>query len=84
MLRHDLIITAVQVVLSISLIPMLFARSTGPPYSTSVPTWIGLWFLGTTFWDLGLLWSSVTAFWSGTIWFLLVIKRDAMEPYNED
>ncbi|KKW41701.1 MAG: hypothetical protein UY92_C0014G0026 [Candidatus Magasanikbacteria bacterium GW2011_GWA2_56_11] len=79
MIWQDIALTAASVIFSISLLPQVyhgFKEKTGTiKFLTSVPTFIGLYAVSAIYWTLGLYFSAVVSFITGTLWFLLVCQR---------
>lgn len=79
MIWQDLVLTIVNIVFSISLIPQVihgFKEKKGLiTLPTSIPTFIGLYVIGGTYLTMNLFFSSVMAFATGTLWFILFIQR---------
>lgn len=79
MIWQDAVITAANIVFSVSLIPQVYhglKHKTGPiTLHTSAPTFIGLFAISFTFWTLSLFFSSVISFITGILWFVLFLQR---------
>ncbi len=76
---QDLVLTIVNFVFSISLIPQVyhgFKAKVGPiQYHTSVPTFVGLCVVTATYLSLNLYLSSVMAGLTALLWFTLCLQR---------
>ncbi len=76
---QDIVISIVNIVFAVSLIPQVyhgFKNKTGPIRClTSVPTFIGLYVMVFAFFTLTLHFSAITAFITGSLWLTLFIQR---------
>ncbi len=71
---QDHAIALVQVVLTISLLPMIFKKEK-PTFFTSIPTSIGLSIIAFTMSTLGLWYSATTAALASFLWFVLICQK---------
>jgi hypothetical protein len=76
---QDAVITIVSIVFSLSLVPQIyfgFQEKRGPiKFQTSIPTFLGMYILGFTYSSLGLRYSTIMSFVTGTLWLALFIQR---------
>ncbi|PJC52611.1 MAG: hypothetical protein CO030_01910 [Candidatus Magasanikbacteria bacterium CG_4_9_14_0_2_um_filter_42_11] len=79
MLWQDLTITIVSIVLSLAMLPQLYHGYTQKKghmhHATSIPTVLGLYVLCFVYFSLGLLFSTIVTFLTGTMWVLLLLQR---------
>lgn len=79
MIWQDLVITATNIVFSVSLVPQVihgFKEKKGTiTLQTSIPTFIGLFVISITFLTLSLYFSAGMSFITGGLWFMLFIQR---------
>ncbi len=76
---QDIVITITTIVFSIALFPQIyrgFKEKKGHiAYATSVPTFIGLFVISFAYYTLGLFFSTIMTFITGTLWLILFIQR---------
>ena len=76
MITPDIIITACNLILLPPLIPMILSPvSQKPPLLSSVPTFIGLYIMGLTFFSISLTFTTIMTLLTGTAWLVLAIQR---------
>ncbi len=79
MLWQDIIITLINIVFSVSLIPQIyhgFKHKVGPiQYHPSVPTFLGLYIITFTYLSLHLYFSAAMSLVTGTLWLTLCVQR---------
>lgn len=78
MIWQDLIISIVNIVFSISLVPQVIhgfkKKKALITFATSIPTFLGLYVLAFTFFTLNLYYSSVLSFITATLWLILFVQ----------
>ncbi len=76
---QDIVISFASILFSISLFIQIyynFKEKTGPiKHWTSIPTCVGLYAITLSYWTLGLYFSTVISFISGTLWLILFLQR---------
>tara|TARA_Y100000310_G_scaffold334530_1_gene414537 strand:- start:756 stop:1013 length:258 start_codon:yes stop_codon:yes gene_type:complete len=79
MIWQDLVISIVNIVFSISLIPQIrhgYKLKKGLiTLKTSIPTTLGLYIMAFTFFTLNLPYSAILSFIAGTLWLVLFIQK---------
>ena len=87
MIWQDYVIMAASIIMSVALIPQLYhgfrERKGHITYTTSIPTFIGLYILAFAFMTLQLIFSAITAAVTGTLWVLFFIQRLMYNRKNE-
>jgi len=78
MIWQDLVISIVNIVFSISLVPQVIhgfkEKKALITFATSIPTFLGLYVLAFTFFTLDLYYSSILSFLTATLWLVLFIQ----------
>lgn len=76
---QDYVITGASIIFVFSLIPQVFwgfQKKRGPiKLQTSVPTFLGLFFISVSYFTLGLFSSALMTFFTGLMWFFLFLQR---------
>lgn len=79
MIWEDIVIAAVQVVLTLSLLPQAYIsfkkRKGNITLGTSVPTTIGIYILSVCYFTLGLYLSCIVSIIMATLWLVLLLQR---------
>jgi len=79
MIWQDIVITIVCLVFTISLYPQIhlgFKEKRGAiSLWTSIPTFIGLFVIATTYLTLNLYFSAIISYITGILWFLLFLQK---------
>jgi hypothetical protein len=79
MIWQDFALTAVSIVFMISLVPQVylgFKKKIGTiTRTTSIPTFLGLFFISGVYITLELYLSAIIGFFVGLLWFALFIQR---------
>jgi len=79
MVWQDIVITIASIVFSVALVPQVIAgfkdRKGFVTLAASIPTTLGLYVLSFTYLSLNLSYSAVTAFLTGTLWWVLFMQR---------
>lgn len=72
---QDYVLAGTQAILTAAIVPMVFQKGKKPPFTTSIPTSIGLAVIAFTVSTLGLWWSAGVAALASFLWFILVAQR---------
>ncbi|PIR76715.1 MAG: hypothetical protein COU32_00510 [Candidatus Magasanikbacteria bacterium CG10_big_fil_rev_8_21_14_0_10_42_10] len=79
MLWQDLTITIVSIVLSLAMLPQVYhgykQKRGHMHHATSIPTIVGLYVLCFVYFSLGLVFSTIVTFLTGTLWIVLFLQR---------
>lgn len=89
MIWQDLVISIASATFAVALIPQVvhgFRSKVGPiKLVTSIPTCLGLFAIAYSVLTLGLIYSTITTAFTGTMWLILVIHRMIYEKeYNKN
>lgn len=81
---QDWIVSIMQWVFILSLLPTIFSTTQKPPISTSLVSGVGMWVLSATYFTLNLTVSTFSSFLLGALWIVVAYQRHRLNTKENE